>query len=341
MSDGTRRLGVAVLAAGAGTRMRSALPKVLHPICGRSLLGHVLAVAEALAPARTVVVLAPDTVAQVRASFGERYSYAVQHERLGTGHAALQARAALLGEADEILVLYGDTPLVRTATAREALDLRRERGALVGLVSFHAHPPTGYGRVLRDAGGQVAGLIEERDATPEQRAITEGNSGIMTFDAGWLWEAIDHIPRNPLKGEYYLTDLVGRAVAERGPGAAVALAAADEREAWGVNDRVQLAEAEAALRQRILEALMRGGVTITDPAATYVDIDVTVGSDTTLLPGTLLRGVTQVGPGCVIGPHTTLTDAVVGEGARVRHAVVERAAVPPGAVIGPFERILG
>jgi bifunctional UDP-N-acetylglucosamine pyrophosphorylase / glucosamine-1-phosphate N-acetyltransferase len=339
MSEGSHQLGVVVVAAGAGTRMRSALPKVLHPICGRSLLGHVLAVADALAPAHTVVVLAPDTVAQVRAGFGERYTYVVQAERLGTGHAVLQAEPALRNKVDDVLVLYGDTPLVRTTTAREVLDLRRERAALLSLMSFHAHPPSGYGRVLRDATGQVSGLIEERDATPEQRAISEGNSGIMSFAA--VWQTLPRVPRNPIKGEYYLTDLVALAVDERGPGAAVALAAGDEREAWGINDRVQLAEAEAVLRQRILAALMRDGVTVADPATTYVDVGVLVGADTLLLPGTLLCGATQVGAGCEIGPHTMIVDATIGAGARIRHALIERAVIPNEAVIGPFAHIVG
>jgi bifunctional UDP-N-acetylglucosamine pyrophosphorylase/glucosamine-1-phosphate N-acetyltransferase len=193
--------------------------------------------------------------------------------------------------------------------------------------------------VLRDANGQVIELIEERNATPEQRAITEGNSGIMCFDGAWLWEAMGRIQRNPVKGEYYLTDLVAMAVAERGPGAAVAVAAADGREAWGVNDRTQLAEATAVLRGRILDDLMRSGVTVADPAATYVDAGVSVGGDTTLLPGTLLKGATRVGSGCVIGPHTTIADSTIGDRARVRYALVERAAVPDGADVGPFAQL--
>ncbi|HEX9371164.1 MAG TPA: NTP transferase domain-containing protein [Roseiflexaceae bacterium] len=354
------QLGIVVIAAGQGTRMRSALPKVLHPLCGRTLLGHVLAVADALAPVYTVVVLSPDTVEQVRERFGASgrkgrdgdgghdevsaghpYVYAVQAEQLGTGHAVLQARSSLPVPSDDVLVLYGDTPLLRAETARAVVDLRRATGALVGLMSFHADPPAGYGRVLRDAAGQVVELVEERNATPEQYAIGEGNSGIMCFDAAWLWEALDRIRRNPLKGEYYLTDLVAMAVAQRGRGAAVARPASDAREAWGVNDRAQLAQAAAVLRERILDQLMGAGVTVTDPATTYVDVDVTVGADTTLLPGTLLRGATRIGPGCKIGPHTTIVDSAIGGGARVRYALVERAAVAEGATIGPFEHVAG
>ncbi|HEX5690835.1 MAG TPA: NTP transferase domain-containing protein, partial [Roseiflexaceae bacterium] len=213
-------LGIIVLAAGEGTRMKSSLPKVLHRICGRPLLGHALAVADALESVATVVVLAPDTIDQVRAQLGPRYQYAVQSERLGTGHAVLQARHLLQHASDDVLVLFGDTPLLRAETARSVVEARRTSGALLSLLSFHAHPPTGYGRVLRDADGQVVALIEERNATPEQRAISEGNSGIMCFDSAWLWQAIDRVERNPVKGEYYLTDLVAMAVAERGPGAA-------------------------------------------------------------------------------------------------------------------------
>jgi bifunctional UDP-N-acetylglucosamine pyrophosphorylase/glucosamine-1-phosphate N-acetyltransferase len=187
----------------------------------------------------------------------------------------------------------------------------------------------------------VSGIVEERNATPEQYAMSEGNSGIMCFDAAWLWEALDRIPRNPLKDEYYLTDLIEMAVAERGPGAAVALPAADAREAWGINDRVQLAEATAAMRERLLDALMRSGVTIVDPTTTYVDADVTVGADTTLLPGSLLHGTTRVGVGCELGPYATLDDATVGDGARVRYALVEQADVPAGAVVGPFVHVAG
>jgi bifunctional UDP-N-acetylglucosamine pyrophosphorylase/glucosamine-1-phosphate N-acetyltransferase len=319
--------------------MRSSLPKVLHPICGRPLLGHALAVADALDAVTSAVVLAPDTIEQVRAQLGPRYQYAVQAERLGTGHAVLQARHLLLHASDDVLVLYGDTPLLRAETARAVVAARRTSGALIGLLSFHAYPPSGYGRVVRDADGHVLALIEERSATPEQRAISEGNSGIMCFDGAWLWEAIDRIERNPVKGEYYLTDLVENAVAERGPGAAVAIIADDEREAWGVNDRAQLAQAAAVMRARILGELMCAGVTVVDPDATYVDAGVTVGRDTTLLPGTLLQGATHIGSGCQIGPHTTLVDATVGDRVRARYALVEHACVPDDAEIGPFVHI--
>jgi bifunctional UDP-N-acetylglucosamine pyrophosphorylase/glucosamine-1-phosphate N-acetyltransferase len=206
---------------------------------------------------------------------------------------------------------------------------------------MHAEPPSGYGRIVRNTAGQVVAIVEERNATPEQLALTECNSGVMCFDAAWLWQALDRIPHNAVKGEYYLTDLAEMAVAERGPGAAVALPAADAREAWGINDRVQLAQADAVMRERILERLMRAGVSVTDPAHTYVDAGISVGSDSTLLPGTYLRGATSIGAGCEIGPATMIVDSQIGDRARVRYALLEQATIREAAVVGPFVHLSG
>ncbi len=316
--------------------MRSSLPKVLHPLGGRPMLGHVLATADALDSYVTAVVLAETTREQVERVFGQRYAYVVQRERLGTGHAVLQARAALRDRSDDVVVLFGDTPLARPETVRAVVEARRVSGARVALLSFHADPPTGYGRVVRDGAGRVTQLVEERGATPEQRALTEANSGIMCFDAAWLWDVIETVPRNAVKHEYYLTNLVEMAVAQFGPGAAIAQLAADPTEALGINDRTQLAAAERVLRGRTLEALMRSGVTIVDPEATYVDVGVRVGGDTTLLPGTMLCGATQIGGGCIIGPQTTLRDALIGDAVTIQHSVIERVQIPSGTSIGPF-----
>ncbi len=337
----TVRLGVVVLAAGEGTRMRSALPKVLHSLCGRPLLGHTLAAVDMLQPAVSTIVLAPDTLDTVRARFGDRYCYVVQAERLGTGHATLQARPILRHQCDDVLVLVGDAPLIRSATLQRLVALRREHGALVAFLSFIAEPPTGYGRVVRNAEGDVTAIVEERDATDAQRAITEVNSGILCFDAEWMWPALDRVQRSPVKGEYYLTDLIALAIADGGVGAVQALVATDPTEAFGVNDRVQLAQAERILRARLLDTLMRSGVTVVDPEATYVDVDVVVGQDTMLLPGTMLRGATRVGTGCIIGPHTSLIDTIVADGAHVRYTFAERVVIPAQAIVGPFAHLRG
>ena len=321
--------------------MQSALPKVLHQVAGRSMLGHVLAVADTLGAANTVVVLAEDTIEPVRATFGPRYHYVTQRERLGTGHALLQAQPLVANQPGDVLVLYGDSPLLQAATAQRLLAARREQSALLALLSFQADPPTGYGRVLRDANQQVLALIEERNATSEQKAIREANSGFMAFDGAWLWQALPQVPRNPLNGEYYLTDVVAMAVEAGGAGSAIAVDTPDQREAWGCNDRVQLAQAEQVLRERITSRLMRTGVTITDPAATYIDVDVQIGRDTILLPGTRLTAATTIGERCMIGPYTTISDSSIGNDAIVRYAMVEHATIAAGSTVGPFVQVRG
>jgi bifunctional UDP-N-acetylglucosamine pyrophosphorylase / glucosamine-1-phosphate N-acetyltransferase len=335
------QLAVAVLAAGQGTRMRSRRPKVLHELGGRPLLSHVLALADALGSARTAVVLASDTIGAVAAELGERYAYVEQAERLGTGHALLMAREALAGRAGEVLVLYGDTPLLRAETARSLLEARRAARAPLALLSFVAEPPTGYGRVLRDARGHVTGIVEERDANEEQRRIREVASGIFCFASEWLWPRLAGLAPSALNGEYYLTALPALAVDEGGPGAAIAVPIEDTSEALGVNDRAQLAEAEAALKTRTLAALLAAGVTIVDPSTTYVEPGVLVGRDTTLLPGCVLRGATRVGEGCTLGPHAQLVDATLGDGCVVGAAVLEGATLAAGSFVAPYTVLRG
>lgn len=329
-------LSIVVLAGGAGTRMRSRLPKVLHPLCGRPALQLVLDVADALQAHKQVVVVSPGIKDIIAETLGSRYSYVVQEQALGTGHAVAQAREILRGQSSHVLVLYGDSPLIRAETAAKLVDAVRSSGARVGLLSFEANPPTGYGRVLRDADGAVVGLVEERDANDEQRRITEVNSGFMCFEAEWLWERIDALTPSASKDEYYLTDMVALAVSDFGPGAAVAVSTSDEREAWGVNSRLQLAQAEAVLRERILNQLMESGVTIVDPAATYIDIGVTVEPDATILPGCVLQGNSYVASGCVVGPHVQLINTKLGAASKVRFAVLEDQELPAGSEIAPF-----
>ncbi|MBA3470930.1 MAG: bifunctional UDP-N-acetylglucosamine diphosphorylase/glucosamine-1-phosphate N-acetyltransferase GlmU [Herpetosiphonaceae bacterium] len=329
-------LGVVVLAAGQGTRMRSALPKVLHPAAGIPLVEHVTRLADAVGAARIVLVLSADTLEPVRARLGERYQYVVQPERLGTGHAVQQARAALAGRADEVLVLYGADPLMRLESVRQLIEARRTTRALAAITTFTATPPAGYGRIVRDASQSIAAIVEERDATPAQRAITEVNQGVAVYAGAWLWPALDRVQPNRGNGEYYLTDLVALALAERGQGAVASIQLADPDEALGVNDRAQLAAVGAILNRRKVHQLLLAGVTVVDPASTYVDVDVAVGIDTILHPGTILRGQTRLGERCSIGPNTLIEDSTLGDGCRASYSVIEQARMDDGANVGPF-----
>ena len=333
------RLGVVILAAGAGTRMRSKLPKVLHPLCGRPLVEHVLETSRQLGAAETVLVVAPDTVAPLSERFGTSISYAVQAERRGTGHAVMQARSWIEGAVDRVLVLYGADPLMRLDSMQSLLAELDRPGVVGAITTFIASPPTGYGRIIRDEAGAVCGIVEERDASPEQRLITEVNQGVAVYRADWLWQHLDRLQPSPVKGEYYLTDLVGMAVAEAGPGAIGSLRLADPTEALGINDRRELAQAEAIMRSRILDALMLAGVTVVDPATTYVDAGVCVGRDTILLPGTIVRGTTTIGEDCEIGPYSVIEDCAIGNRCRVTASHLERAVMEDESNIGPMSHL--
>jgi len=339
MNTSTSRLGIVILAAGEGTRMRSRLPKVLHPIAGKPLVEHVLALADAVHAAHTALVVAPDTIELFRERLGDRYEYAVQAQRLGTGHALQQAQAALVHRVDRVLVLYGADPLMRAESVQKLLAALDAPGVVGAITTFHPPNPTGYGRILRDQANNAVGVVEERDATPAQRLIAEVNQGVVVYDATWLWPHLQQLTPSPVKSEYYLTDLVALAVAERGPGAIATVELADPDEALGVNDRVELADAERIMRQRILLDLMRSGVTVTDPAHTYVDVGVQVGQDTVLLPGTALRGTTTIGSNCVIGPNSVIENSTVADDCVVQASFLESATVEHGTDIGPMAHL--
>jgi bifunctional UDP-N-acetylglucosamine pyrophosphorylase/glucosamine-1-phosphate N-acetyltransferase len=319
--------------------MRSSLPKVLHQIVGKPLVEHVLSLGAAVDALHTVLVLAPDTVEQLRARWGDRYQYGVQAERRGTGHALMQAQPLLEGKVDRVLVMYGADPLMRVESVRQLLAALDQPNVVGAITTFRPQQPTGYGRILRDGNGLVVGIVEERDATTEQKAIPEVNQGVVAYDAAWLWSQLSQLKPSPVKGEYYLTDLVAAAVAERGPGAVVTMELSDEHEALGVNDRIELATAEAIMRMRILHKLMQSGVTIVDPSHTYVDADVEVGQDTILLPGTMLKGRTRIGRDCVIGPNSVLEDMQIGDGCRIKASFMEDSIMEDGSDIGPLSHV--
>lgn len=326
------QLAVVILAAGQGTRMKSDIPKVLHPVAGRPMILEVLHVARALEPDELVVVVGHGAD-QVKSVVGDGVTYALQPEPLGTGHAVAQAAPHLDGRTDTVLVLYGDTPLIRPATLRRLLDAHRQHGVTLTLLTFVPDDPTGYGRILRDSEGKVTGIVEHKDATEEQRRIRECNSGILAFEAPWLW---DHLPRLPLspQGEYYLTDLVAMAVAEGRP--VHSLQADDPTEVMGVNDRVQLAAASAVLYARRRQALMLNGVTLVDPPTVFIGPDVHIGRDTVVEPNVVLEGEVHIGPRCRIGPHCVLRNVTVGAGSVVVQSYLEGVTVPTGSHVGPF-----
>ncbi|RSS43365.1 bifunctional UDP-N-acetylglucosamine diphosphorylase/glucosamine-1-phosphate N-acetyltransferase GlmU [Streptomyces sp. WAC08241] len=333
-----RPAAVVVLAAGEGTRMKSKTPKVLHEIAGRSLVGHVVSAARELEPEHLVVVVG-HAREQVRGHLEEHYAgtrTAVQEEQNGTGHAVRMALEEL-GEAPEgtVVVVCGDTPLLSGETLRALADTHAADGNAVTVLSAEVPDSTGYGRIVRDAAsGAVTEIVEHKDASDEQRAIREINSGVFAFDGKLLAEALGQVRTDNSQGEEYLTDVLSilREAGHR-VGASVA---ADHREILGINNRVQLAEARGLLNRRLLERAMLAGVTVVDPASVFVDVTVTFEPDAVLLPGTQLLGATHVGEDAVVGPNTRLKDTVVGAGARVDNTVADSATVGAGASVGPY-----
>jgi bifunctional UDP-N-acetylglucosamine pyrophosphorylase/glucosamine-1-phosphate N-acetyltransferase len=329
-------LSVVVLAAGEGKRFRSALPKPLHPLAGRPLLWHVLAATAPLKSDRTVVVVGVGAE-QVTAA-AERFDvgpleFVVQPEPRGTGDALATALPLLQRRpASQVLVLYGDTPLVTTALLERLLERHRSAQAAVTLLTCRPDDPSGYGRVLRDADGAVTGVVEHRDATPEQLAVREVNAGFYVFERRVL-DGLAELGGDNDQGERYLPDLMP--VVRRDGGQVVAVPGPVE-EAGGVNDRAELAAAAAALRRRLLERLMAAGVTVVDPATTFVDVDVEVGADTVLEPLTFLEAGTRVGARCGIGPNARLVGCTVDDGASVAQSLAVKAHIGAGALVGPF-----
>ncbi len=329
------RLTAIILAAGQGTRMKSARPKVLHELAGKPMVAYAVETATAVTGQPPVLVIGHGAE-QVRACLGQAARYVVQHQQLGTGHAVLQARDLLLGQADTVLVSYADMPLLSESTLRRVVEGYQQGGGVLSFLTVIAKDPRGFGRVVRDAQGRPVGVVEEASCTPAQLAIRELNAGVYCFNASWLWENLPRLPLSP-KGEYYLTDTIALAVSQ---GCEVtAVQTTDEAELIGINTRVHLAEAEQILRERINRRWMEAGVTMLDPATTYIEPTVSIGADTTILPNTWLRGHTTIGSGCRIGPNTMIEDSRIGDGCTVIMSLVEDAAVKDGVCIGPFQHV--
>jgi len=319
--------------------MKSRVPKVLHSLCGRSMLGHALAAAGELDPQRVVVVAghARDEVSAEAAKYVPDVSVVVQERLGGTGHAVRMVTEALGVMPGIVVVTYGDMPLLR---ARTLAALVREHAAAANAVTVltaRVADPSGYGRIIRDDDGSLAEIVEEADATAAQRAIDEINSGCYAFDGALLADVVKRVATSNAQGQEYLTDVVAIL---RGDGhRAGTVLAADPAEVQGVNDLVQLAQVRRAYNERLLETWMRAGVTIVDPAATWIDVDVTLAPDAEILPGTHLEGHTVVGSGARIGPDCLLRDTLVAPDAKVLYAVCESAEIGPGADVGPFARL--
>ena len=343
MSGPASRTTAVVLAAGLGTRMRSSLPKVLHPLCGRPMLAYVLdawtAAAEGgpgLEVERPIVVYSPPVEA-IRAPFEVRATFALQGEPRGTGDAVRAALEAVPDSATEVLVLSGDVPLVTSDDLVAVLEARRQDDAALALATVFAADPARLGRVVRSEFGIVEAIVEAKDASEDELANNEINAGLYAFDAAWLRRRIGSLDPSPTTGEWYLTDLVRLA---REDGRLVsAVAFEDDGRFDGINDRSQLAAAEWNLRVRRNEQHMRDGVTMVDPSTVYLDWDVTLGTDVTLQPNVILRGSTSVGDGTVIGAGSQIIDSVIGAGARVWASIVEHSTIEDEASVGPFSHL--
>ncbi|MFA1541173.1 bifunctional UDP-N-acetylglucosamine diphosphorylase/glucosamine-1-phosphate N-acetyltransferase GlmU [Actinomadura monticuli] len=336
MSAASRPAAVIVLAAGEGTRMKSRKSKVLHELCGRSMLGHVLAAARHLEPERLVVVVGHrrEQVVEHLAAHAPDAEAVVQEQQGGTGHAvrmALEETGALEGT---VVVTNGDHPLLRGETLRALVQAHEDEGNAATVLTTEMPDATGYGRMVRAADGSVEAIVEHKDATAEQRALNEINVGMYAFDGALLADALKRVTTDNANGEEYLTDVVAIL---RGDGhRAGAFLVADWVETQGVNDKVQLAQARRQLNDRILEAHMRAGVTIVDPASTWIDVEVTADQDAEIHPGTQLHGRTHLGEGARVGPGCTLTDTTVGADASVINAVCVEAEIGPEASVGPY-----
>ncbi len=325
-----------VLAAGQGTRMKSNLYKVLHPVCGKPMVEHVIDNIKNLGADRIVTIVGHGAE-KVEETLGSSSEYALQTEQLGTAHAVQQADSLLENLEGTTIVVCGDTPLIRSTTMERLIKHHEQIGAKATILTAFADDPTGYGRIIRGKKGEVLRNVEHKDASEEERAVTEINTGTYCFDNQALFEALKQVKNNNAQGEYYLPDVLSIL---REEGALVsAYATEDFSETLGINDRVVLSEAERVMRLRIAEEHMRNGVTIISPDNTYISADAEIGRDTVLQPGTMIEGKTMIGSGCVIGPNSQLSNSVIGDRTTINSSVVRDSKVGTGTTVGPFAHI--
>lgn len=325
-----------ILAAGQGTRMKSRLYKVLHTVCGKPMVQHVVDHVSKVGVDETVVVVGHGAE-KVKDQLGDEITYVLQEEQLGTGHAVMQAEALLKDKDGVTVVLCGDTPLITEQTIEALLNFHVEQGAKATILTANATAPTGYGRIVRDGSGAVKRIVEHKDATSKEREIKEINTGTYCFDNRLLFDALKHVGNSNVQGEYYLPDVIE--ILQKNNELVAAFQTADFDETLGVNDRVALAQAEKIMRKRINEKHMRNGVTIIDPDNTYVGSDVLIGSDTIIEPGSVIKGKAVIGEQSHIGPNTEIIESTIGNNTTIRQSVVTNSEVGDYVSIGPFAHI--
>ncbi len=325
-----------ILAAGQGTRMKSETPKVLHKLCGRPMVDYIVRTVRKLEPEQIYLVVGFEEKL-VRQFFGDGVRYVTQSEQLGTGHAVLQAHRELSGYEGDVLVLYGDVPLVKEETLRALLEKHRKARASATLVTTRVSDPTGFGRIVRNRSGKIAKIVEEKDVTPAQRRIRKINPGIYCFRASSLLEALAKVGRANKQQEYYLTDVIEILAKRRRK--VETITTDDEIEIMQINTRRQLARLNRIMHQRVLDRLMDEGVTIIDPQTTFVSETVRVGRDVIIYPFTYIEGYTRIGEGSVIGPQTYITDSEIGPGVVIVMSYLSSCVVRDNSRIGPYSHL--
>lgn len=331
-----KKLSAIVLAAGKGTRMKSKQHKVLHPVCGKPIIDHIVDQLAKIEVSEIIFVVGHQSEV-IETYLGGKASFVKQKEQLGTAHAVMQVKPILENVSGMTLVLNGDHPLYTDKTFVNFIEKHEQSGAAASILTAHFDDATGYGRIVRNANNEVDYIVEHKDATDEERAIKEVNTGTYIFDNQKLFWALNQVKNNNAQGEYYLPDVISIL---KGRGERIhAVEIPDSREAMGINDRIQLAEVDAFMRQRILRQHMLNGVSILDPTNTYIETDVVIGQDTVIEPGVILRGKTEIGEGCVIGPQVDLTDVIIDNNVHIRYTVVNSSHIKSDCSIGPYVTI--
>lgn len=325
-----------ILAAGQGTRMKSKLYKVLHPVCGKPMVQHVIDEISKLHINKMVTIIGHGAE-KVKSYIGNKSEYALQEEQLGTAHAVMQAADQLVDKEGITIVICGDTPLITAKTMEALFSQHEQTSASATVLTASAEDPTGYGRIIRNQNGQVERIVEHKDATDEERKVKEINTGTYCFDNKALFAALKNVSNDNAQGEYYLPDVI-EILRDQG-GTISAFQTESFEETIGVNDRMALSEAERIMRQRINSEHMKNGVTIIDPTNTYISDGVEIGSDTVIYPGTVLEGKTRIGSDCQIGPHSHIHHCNVADHVKIEHSVVEESEIGSGVIIGPYAHI--